>query len=174
MRVSSVYVDIIDGYDETRDVISLKAVFENDTNIEGFPPLFAYRDKFIVNREDVFEKLSLIQEEHPYFMLESCESPIEITFFVVALSRITNIRPQVWVGEYRVDFAVPEKKVAIELDGHEWHKTKEQRTYDAKRDRQLLLQGWRTIRFTGSEIYHHLLGCVREAEDIINKLSTVQ
>ena len=42
--------------------------------------------------------------------------------------------------------------IAVELDGHESHKSKEQRTRDAKRDRWFAARKVRTLRWTGSEV----------------------
>jgi very-short-patch-repair endonuclease len=57
------------------------------------------------------------------------------------------------INGYRLDLAWPDQKVAVEVDGHDYHKTKEQRSYDAKRDRELMKMGWTTLRFTGSDVY---------------------
>ena len=99
------------------------------------------------------------------------ESPIEEMFWNEALTRIYGIVPQYEIGPYRVDFAVPDKKVAIELDGHDYHKTKEQRTNDAQRERYLELDGWRVIRFTGTEIYQDVEKCINQAIELIEKCS---
>jgi tetratricopeptide (TPR) repeat protein len=64
---------------------------------------------------------------------------------------------------YYIDFAIVDRKIAIEIDGHDYHKTKEQRTHDAERDRALDLDGWRVIRFTGSEVKKDAIGCARRA-----------
>lgn len=117
----------------------------------------------------VLDEVARIATEHPFFKLKLCESPIELRFFVYAMNRIPNLRPQVIVGPYRVDLAIPEKKVAIELDGHEFHKTRQQRTQDAKRERYLQKQGWQIIRFTGTEIHKDVFECIDEAIQIIAK-----
>ena len=83
------------------------------------------------------------------------ESPIERSLWF-ALAKIANGSrpvPQFEIGGYRLDFAFPDQCVAIEVDGHDYHKTKEQRGRDAKRDRDLLKMGWTTLRYTGSEVY---------------------
>lgn len=103
--------------------------------------------------------------------LEILESPIEEMFWNEALTRIYGIVPQYEIGPYRVDFAIPDKKVAIELDGHDYHKTKEQRTNDAQRERYLELEGWRVIRFTGTEVYKDAIACVEQANELIEKWS---
>jgi len=66
--------------------------------------------------------------------------------------------------KYRLDFAIysymmkgneliQEYKICVECDGHEYHKTKEQRTNDGQRSRILQLDGWKVVRYTGSEIF---------------------
>jgi very-short-patch-repair endonuclease len=88
-------------------------------------------------------------------------SPLEQMFYELAFLDL-HIYPQHPVGKYRLDFAIPDKRVAIELDGHEYHKTKYQRTHDAKRDRWLYGQGWYVLRFTGTEIHQDLNRCIDE------------
>jgi len=89
------------------------------------------------------------------------DSPLEQMFYELAFLDL-HIYPQHTVGKYRLDFAIPDKRIAIELDGHEYHKTKYQRTHDAKRDRWLYGQGWRVLRFTGTEIHQNLDRCIDE------------
>lgn len=89
------------------------------------------------------------------------DSPLEQMFYELAFLDL-HIYPQYKVGKYRLDFAIPEKMIAIELDGHEYHKTKYQRTHDAQRDRWLYGQGWHVLRFTGTEIYKNLDKCISE------------
>lgn len=94
--------------------------------------------------------------------LAKCESPIEREFLEAVHSYVPKIEPQVWVGSYRVDFALPEAKVAIELDGHDFHSSRQQRTNDAKRERQIERDGWRVFRFTGTEIHADVKECALE------------
>ncbi|MER8502852.1 DUF559 domain-containing protein [Mesorhizobium sp. M0204] len=89
------------------------------------------------------------------------DSPLERMFYELAFLDL-HIYPQHPVGKYRLDFAIPDKRIAIELDGHEYHKTKYQRTHDAKRDRWLYGQGWTVLRFTGTEIHQNLDHCLDE------------
>lgn len=96
-----------------------------------------------------------------------CESKIEQMFFLSAFPRISFLLPQVQFEMYRFDFGILGTNVLIELDGHDYHKTKEQRTSDAKRQRYLEKKGFRVIRFTGSEIYRDLEGCVKETEEAL-------
>lgn len=59
--------------------------------------------------------------------------------------------------------------VAVELNGHDYHKTKEQRSYDAARDPWLQARGIRVVRFTGSQEYAVPQGCIRELLDVVRQ-----
>lgn len=89
------------------------------------------------------------------------DSPLEQMFYELAFLDL-HLYPQHPVGRYRLDFAIPDKRIAIELDGHDYHKTKYQRTHDARRDRWLFGQGWHVLRFTGTEIHQDLDRCISE------------
>ena len=106
----------------------------------------------------------------PFAMIDFCESPIEKRFFVEAAMHGWRLRPQIKVGKYRLDLVDKDIKLAIELDGHDYHKTKDQRTRDANRDRTLMLKGWRTIRFTGSEVHRDVEKCVLQAIEIRDQM----
>lgn len=71
---------------------------------------------------------------------------------------------------YRVDFANLEEKVAIELDGYEYHNSKDQFTKDRQRQREIEKTGWRFVRFSGSEVYRNAVKCFDEAASFIVNL----
>jgi len=77
------------------------------------------------------------------------------------------IRPQQWVGPYRADFVVAysffnaELDLIVEADGHEYHSAKRQMAKDKKRDRFMTAQGYRILRFTGSEIWRSAPKCAK-------------
>lgn len=81
-----------------------------------------------------------------------------------------GLQTQVPVGPYRVDFMMRPVgwgsgwSLVLEVDGHDWHeKTKEQAAHDKKRDRFLVAEGHRVMRFTGSEVHRDPLQCAFEA-----------
>jgi very-short-patch-repair endonuclease len=61
--------------------------------------------------------------------------------------------------------------VCVELDGHDYHKTKEQRTSDAQRQRWLEMNNWRVIRFTGTEVHKNVWSCVKQTIAFLNKVN---
>lgn len=63
-------------------------------------------------------------------------------------------------------------KVAIEIDGHDYHHTsKKQVAHDYERENNLKLDGYEILRFTGSQIYNEPFKCGKIAYDFIKKLS---
>ena len=80
-----------------------------------------------------------------------------------------EIEPQVVIGIYKVDFVINGEFV-IEIDGHAWHNTKEQREQDYKRERYLLKNGYTVIRFMGTEIF---LSCNLFAKETLMLVETL-
>jgi very-short-patch-repair endonuclease len=85
-------------------------------------------------------------------------------------------------NNYRLDFALiyeifindelkKEVKIAIECDGHDFHSSKEQIRKDSMRTRKLMSQGWRVIRYSGSEIYQKANRS--EMRDIISEIKLI-
>ena len=93
-----------------------------------------------------------------------CQSPAELAFWQVASSILPGLVRQYHVTgtRYHLDFALPEDKIGIEVDGHQWHSSRQQRQHDSQRDRILTGLGWRTLRFTASEILRNADGCAEE------------
>ena len=123
-----------------------------------------------------------------YHVIRHCESPIE-SLVLAALFAVRDMQPfttlhfedgefperpefgeaaffypQVKIGPYRVDLAVWDASIPLEVrdprimivecDGHDFHeKTKEQARRDKQRDRFLQSRGYKVLRFTGSEIW---------------------
>jgi hypothetical protein len=67
-------------------------------------------------------------------------------------------RPRVnaWIpldgGGVEVDFLWPAHRLAVETDGHRVHGTRQAFERDRRRDRRLLLEGWRVVRFTWRQL----------------------
>ena len=63
-------------------------------------------------------------------------------------------------------------RLVVEVDGHEFHdRTKRQASYDRKRDRELTLEGYRIVRFTGSDVYSEPGLCAGDIDFHINDLA---
>jgi very-short-patch-repair endonuclease len=105
-------------------------------------------------------------------------TPIEVPFYkeLRETGLVFAVQPRIQGVDrpYRLDFLVlvGGAAVAVELDGHEYHKTKEQRRRDAERDRWFEARGIRTLRWTGSEVYADPRGCVAELVAILRASRT--
>ena len=66
------------------------------------------------------------------------------------------------IGIYKPDFMLSHN-IIIEIDGHEYHKTKEQRESDYIRERYFQKKGYKIIRFTGTEVFLDAEKCVNDA-----------
>ncbi|NHF68434.1 endonuclease domain-containing protein [Xanthomonas hortorum] len=82
------------------------------------------------------------------------------------------IEKEHWFGDpekhsrYRVDFILKDARLIIELDGHDFHSTREQLEKDAVRQRYLTRAGYTIVRFTGREINKSAEDCVAEVQQI--------
>ena len=61
----------------------------------------------------------------------------------------------------RIDLAYPERKLAIELDGWEFHRTRTAFDDDRTRANLLVAHGWTLVRFTSRSSDEEILGCLR-------------
>lgn len=60
--------------------------------------------------------------------------------------------PQVVIGPYIVDFALPDAQIVVECDGTYWHGRPEQKVRDKRKDTYLRNHGWIVIRLTEEAI----------------------
>lgn len=103
-------------------------------------------------------------------------TPIEGEFSKAASDLADRIEREHWFGDtekhhrYRVDFLLKDARLIIELDGHDYHSTKEQLAKDASRQRYLIRAGYTVMRFTGSEIFKDVQACVREVKQLYTEL----
>ena len=55
-------------------------------------------------------------------------------------------------GAYRLDFAWPELKLAVEMDGYASHSSAKAFREDRRRQNDLVLEGWTVLRFTWDDV----------------------
>lgn len=70
------------------------------------------------------------------------------------------------VGKVRLDAAVPELKVAVELDGAAFHGSPEARERDLRRDAALAALGWVVLRFSYRRLKREPEACRREIAQV--------
>ncbi len=118
--------------------------------------------QIIAQIETIIQKTKAEQAQ-----VERTESKIEEIFWNNVKNEIPGVYIQYWIGIYRVDFAIPDLKIAIECYSQEFHSSAMARTKDAERERILHIKGWRIIHFTGTEIKHDVQKCVRDLKKIV-------
>lgn len=69
-------------------------------------------------------------------------------------------------GTIRLDAAIPELKVAVELDGASFHGSAEARERDTRRDAALAARGWVVLRFSYRRLMRDPEGCRREILEV--------
>ncbi len=77
------------------------------------------------------------------------------------------------VDRWRLDFAIIHRdfRMCVECDGHDYHeRTKAQAERDRSRDRHLTADGWKVLRFTGSEIWRDPRDRGRELLNLVTDL----
>lgn len=95
--------------------------------------------------------------------LAKCESPAEEA--MLAGFVLVNLEPaqQVEIAPFRVDFAFADARLVVEVDGFAFHdRTHEQAQRDRARDRALVSDGWRVVRFTAVEVFADARRCAGE------------
>lgn len=111
-------------------------------------------------------------EAPPGWYRDRVQSFIEKKFSDALDEMAELIEKEHWFGDlekhsrFRVDFILKDARLIIELDGHEYHSTKEQLEKDAVRQRYLTRAGYAVIRFTGREINRNPADCVAEVRQI--------
>ena len=72
--------------------------------------------------------------------------------------------PIPWSPRQRFDIAFIDEMVAVELDSRRWHQQSNAFQSDRNRDRDAVVNGWRLLRFTWSDVHerpHHVLRTIR-------------
>jgi very-short-patch-repair endonuclease len=99
-------------------------------------------------------------------------TPIEAPFYdaLQEAGLVFAVQPRVQ-GErtYRPDFIVfyGGQAAVVEIDGHEGHKSKDQRNHDTARQNWFERMGLRVHRWTGSQVYANAAACVQQLLEIL-------
>jgi very-short-patch-repair endonuclease len=83
------------------------------------------------------------------------------------------LTPQAVIGKYRADFLYNNRYV-IEIDGKCFHEGQLQMQKDYERERYLLSNGYKVIRFTGAEVRKNARQCITQMMEVIYSLANVK
>ena len=83
------------------------------------------------------------------------DSPLETRFLrLIRQERLPLPKPGVEVGRYRLDFAYPSIRLAIELEGYAFHSGRKAWSHDLHRRNELVSLGWNVLHFTWDDVVH--------------------
>ena len=74
---------------------------------------------------------------------------------------VQQYRVKVGGRTFRIDLAYPARRLAIELDGWEFHRTRTAFDDDRARANLLVTHGWTLVRFTSCSQDDEIVGCLR-------------
>lgn len=74
------------------------------------------------------------------------------------------------VGIYQYDFAFPDYKIDVEIDGAT-HQTEKVKKIDYRRDRFSESNGWTVIRFSAKQVKEDVISCINVLQETIKSLS---
>lgn len=90
------------------------------------------------------------------------ESPIEQMFQDQLQEYGIELDQQFWIGPYRIDFGMENKKIAIEVDSAQFHTKPEQIEKDNRRQDYIERQGWKVMRVPSWMVYKQKGLCAAE------------
>jgi len=71
-----------------------------------------------------------------------------------------------WLEGMEVDLFLPDYYLVIEIDGF-YHLSAGQQARDLQKDRRLEAAGYHVVRFTNSQVYQDIKGCLRQIKAFI-------
>ena len=111
-----------------------------------------------MNKDEIFDKIT-----YAYNYKEIGEQILSID--KLKQNNITGWISEYPIGIYNYDFAFPELKIDVEIDGA-LHLTEKNIARDAERDKWSQKQGWTVIRFTAKQVLKDVYSCI----EILKKL----
>ena len=83
------------------------------------------------------------------------------------------------IGYYHIDEAIPDLKLAVEVDGCFWHSCPdcghegpdETKAYDSRKESYLRNRGWTILRFWEHEINEDILSCIEQVKITVTSLN---
>lgn len=88
---------------------------------------------------------------------------------IPACASLPDVKPVNFRYDFFVSNSIRNKAVLIELDGHEFHKTKQQRIVDSIKRNEAAKLGLPVIVFTGTKLHENIESCFSSINDIIRK-----
>lgn len=128
--------------------------------------------------EEAKQKLSKIQKEraakglnHGWMACHSSKKSYPEEFFTKVIENEFNDKNYEYnllFYQYRLDFAWPQKKLCIEIDGSQHQRDEKQKQSDIKKDIKLYENGWKVLRIKWVDMYHKPQEYIKQAKEFID------
>lgn len=108
---------------------------------------------------------------------QSSQTPPEELLMLTMITRSSLIgafKQQYQIGPYTADFAFPEIKAVVEVDGRDFHTEPAQIERDQRRDSYLTSLGWTVFRFPASEVVRSPNQLVDKIEKMVIKMCAMK
>jgi hypothetical protein len=102
--------------------------------------------------------------EHPRSVLEA---KIHRLLSEDGITNYITEFPIPWSPRQRFDIAFVDEGVAVELDSRRWHQQSKAFQRDRNRDRDAVVNGWRLLRFTWSDVHERPDQVVRTIRTVL-------
>jgi len=76
--------------------------------------------------------------------------------------------------QYKLDFAWPNKKLCIEIDGSQHERNQKQKASDLRKDQKLQLHGWKVLRIRWIDMYHNPAEYINQAKCFIDSGNVIE
>ena len=122
---------------------------------------------------EVLHNLALYPKDKPYNTSDDYvrfESPVEQKLYNALLTAGIKTSPQYPLVGRRLDLALVDYKIDIEIDGKQWHLNSEgsRKLDDVYRDLQLQGVGWQVIRFWATDVINDIENCVKKVKAVMD------
>ncbi len=188
--VNLFYYFFEEKFDLNKEVILSDFIYFNNFNphyiFRGDEYYEDYRTKERKDESGSYYKvigIELIEERSTILIKDVNKADLQIEEFKYTF--IPQYRCKIEEKVFRLDIGViykelinnqliKKRKLAIECDGFEFHSSREQMTNDSIRSRKLMKEGWKVIRYSGSEIHktrnkHDINKLMKEIKIITNQ-----
>lgn len=143
-----------------------KSIKQRSEKIKGRESTFKGKH----HSQETKDKISLIRikylQEHPDMVPYLINHSSKVSYpEELLLNKLTELNITGWIfkfqnGMYQYDFAWPELKIDVEVDGGT-HKLEKVKKIDERRDKFSRDNGWIVLRFTANEIKYNIDDCIK-------------
>ncbi len=104
--------------------------------------------------------------------IESVESGLELQFLEICQKfevpwPVPQLPIRIEGRNYRLDFAWPQRRVFVEVDGVSYHSSPGQVAADSERQNRLVRAGWSPLRFTYRDLMDRPQACAAEVKTLL-------